>query len=66
MRVFCWGKVVEWDDLGFGGVLERMGKERVEGARAVVLLEVFKVCTLARSYLWFGIREVRLQTTEEC
>lgn len=37
------GKVVEWDDPRFEGLLKRMGKERIEGARAVILLDVFKV-----------------------
>lgn len=37
------GKVVEWDDARFEGLLRRMGKERIEGARAVILLDVFKV-----------------------
>lgn len=46
MRWFCWGRVVEWDGVEFGEVLGRMGRKREEegllGARAVVLLEVFK------------------------
>ena len=37
------GKVVEWDDPSFESLLKRMGKERIEGARAVILLDVFKV-----------------------
>lgn len=43
MRFFCMGKVVEWDDPRFEGLLKKMGKERIEGARAVILLDVFKV-----------------------
>lgn len=43
LRFFCTGKVVEWDDVRFEGLLKRMGKERIEGARAVILLDVFKV-----------------------
>lgn len=39
------GKVVEWDDPRFEGLLKRMGKERIDGARAIILLDVFKVCT---------------------
>ena len=35
--------MVEWDAKGFESLLRRMGKERIEGARAVILLEVFKV-----------------------
>ena len=43
MRFFCKGSVVEWDDGRFEGLLRKMGKKRVEGARAVILLDVFKV-----------------------
>lgn len=35
--------MVEWCDPGFEGCLERMGKGRVEGARAVVELDVWEV-----------------------
>ena len=43
MRFFCKGKIVEWDAPGFEPLLRKMGKKRVDGARAVILLEVFKV-----------------------
>lgn len=43
MRFFCMGTVVEWDDPKFDSLLKKMGKERIEGARAVILLDVFKV-----------------------
>ena len=43
MRFFCKGSVVEWDDARFEGLLGKMEKKRVEGARAVILLDVFKV-----------------------
>ena len=42
MRFFCRGSVVEWDDGRFEGLVRKMGK-RVEGARAVILLDIFKV-----------------------
>ncbi|CAD6569713.1 MAG: hypothetical protein ASARMPRED_003115 [Alectoria sarmentosa] len=45
MRFFCMGKVVEWDDPRFDVLLKKMGKERIEGARAVILLDIFKVQT---------------------
>ncbi|KAF6228886.1 hypothetical protein HO133_006998 [Letharia lupina] len=45
LRFFCTGKVVEWDDPKFEALLQRMGKERIEGARAVISLDVFKVQT---------------------
>ncbi|KAA6406727.1 MAG: hypothetical protein FRX48_09450 [Lasallia pustulata] len=43
MRFFCTGKVVEWNQPGFGPLLEKMGKRKVQGARAIILLNVFKV-----------------------
>ncbi|MCJ1486410.1 hypothetical protein MMC06_006587 [Schaereria dolodes] len=45
MRFFCTGRVVEWDQPEFEPLLKRMGKPRVAGARAVILLDVFKVQT---------------------
>ena len=53
MRFFCKGSVVEWDDARFKGLLGKMGKKRVEGARAVILLDVFKVC-LGSSENWLS------------
>ena len=47
MRFFCKGSVVEWDDARFEGLVGKMGKKRVEGARAVILLDVFKVGLVA-------------------
>ena len=55
IRFFCKGSVVEWDDARFEGLLGKMGKKRVEGARAVILLDVFKV--------GFRISEDRLSRT---
>ena len=43
MRFFCTGKVVEWDEPAFEPLLAKMGGKRVEGARAVILLNVWKV-----------------------
>jgi hypothetical protein len=45
MRFFCTGRVVEWDQPEFPNLLSRMGKERVEGARAVLLFHIWKVQT---------------------
>ena len=45
MRFFCTGRVVEWDQPEFEMLLERMGKKRPLSARAVILLDVFKVQT---------------------
>lgn len=43
MRLFCTGRVVEWNEPGFEGWLTRMGNKRFTGMRAVILLDVFKV-----------------------
>ncbi|TVY42744.1 Pyridoxamine 5'-phosphate oxidase family protein [Lachnellula subtilissima] len=45
MRFFCTGRVVEWDQAEFESLLRRMGKKRVDGARAVIMLTVWKVQT---------------------
>lgn len=37
------GSVVEWDDARFEPLVRRMGKKRIDGARAVILLDVYKV-----------------------
>jgi len=42
MRWFCKGKVVEWDDAGFDKLLGKMGKQKIIGTRAVILLHVWK------------------------
>ena len=49
MRFFCTGRVVGWDEPGFDGWLQRMGNDKtknVTGARAVIILDVFKVGSL--------------------
>ena len=51
MRFFCIGSVVEWDDPRFEPLLRRMGKKKIEGARAVILLDVYKVIWPCRSCL---------------
>lgn len=43
LRFFCTGSVVEWDQAGFEPLIRKMGKEHLAGARAVILLDVFKV-----------------------
>ena len=43
MRFFCMGKVIEWGSPKFEPLLQKMAKKRIEGARAVILLDVFKV-----------------------
>lgn len=44
LRLFCQGRVIEKDEKEFGTLLSRMGEEfGSAGARAVILLNVFKV-----------------------
>lgn len=43
MRLYCTGKVVEYTSPEFNIELKRMGKTNFDGARAVILLEIFKV-----------------------
>lgn len=45
MRWYCWGSVIEHDSPEFAKMLARMGHERVEGARAIIDLKVWKVGT---------------------
>jgi hypothetical protein len=46
LRFFCKGKVIEWDQPEFDTTWKKMGITKpVEGARAIILLDVFKVQT---------------------
>lgn len=52
LRLFCKGEVVEvWED-GFGEVTRGMGMEVPVGARAVIRLEIFKVCICVSCHLF--------------
>ena len=46
MRLFCTGRVIEWDQPSFGPLLLKMAKKKLEGARAIILLDVWKVRTM--------------------
>lgn len=47
MRLFCNGRVVEHDQPEFNDLLTRMGPDKkIEGARAIILLDVWKVCSV--------------------
>jgi hypothetical protein len=48
------GSVVEWDDARFEPLVRRMGKKRIDGARAVILLDVYKVFMLCMPLLLAG------------
>ncbi|RDL40978.1 Uncharacterized protein BP5553_00957 [Venustampulla echinocandica] len=45
MRFFCTGRVVEWDTPEFEVLLGKMGKKRIDAARAIIMLDVWKVQT---------------------
>lgn len=45
LRFYCTGSVIEYEDPTFGKMLERMGHSRIEGARAIICLDVYKVGT---------------------
>src|SRR5438046_873816 len=46
LRLFCTGTVIEWDMPEFEPTLRRMGKVKMDGARAVLLLDVWKVSSI--------------------
>ncbi|KAI1077468.1 hypothetical protein F5B20DRAFT_592783 [Whalleya microplaca] len=45
LRLFCTGRVVEWDMAGFEDAIKSMGKEKIAGTRAVIVLDIWKVQT---------------------
>lgn len=49
MRFFCRGRVVEFDRPEYRVLLREMGKEEPVGARAVIVLDIFKVSV---SFIW--------------
>jgi hypothetical protein len=61
MRFFCTGRVVEWDQPEFEPMLRRMGMKNFEGARAVILLDVFKVQTSCG----YGVPRLAKQKSED-
>ena len=42
MRWFCTGRVVEWDQPEFEELLKKMNKAKIDGARAIIMLHVWK------------------------
>ena len=46
MRLFCTGRVIEHDQPTFKEMLKRMDKTEFPGARAVIMLDIFKVTPL--------------------
>ncbi|KAB8276093.1 hypothetical protein BDV30DRAFT_206736 [Aspergillus minisclerotigenes] len=43
MRLFCTGSVLEWNDPRYAGYVKRMGVKSLVGARAVIILDIFRV-----------------------
>lgn len=43
MRLFCTGSVIEWNDPRYAGYVKEMGVKSLVGARAVIILDIFKV-----------------------
>ncbi|KAJ2972857.1 hypothetical protein NQ176_g6920 [Zarea fungicola] len=44
LRIYCTGSVVEFNEPEFGAWLDRMGDKNLVAARAIIVLNVFKVC----------------------
>lgn len=42
---------MEWDSKEFEPLLQRMGKSRIDGARAIIDLDVFKVNTSFSTFI---------------
>lgn len=57
MRLFCTGRVVEWDTPEFEHLLGKMGKKWIDGARAILVFEIWKV----QSSCGYGVPRVNLQ-----
>ena len=74
VRFFCNGRVVEYDSPEYMPLLEKMGKEEVVGARAVILLHVFKVINASKgkavdvvNTLWLILfRSINQQAQSSC
>ena len=45
LHLYCWGRVIEHDNADFSPMLNRMGHDRVNGARAIINLRIWKVGT---------------------
>jgi hypothetical protein len=61
MRFFCRGSIVEWDSPRFEPLLAQMSKERIESARAIIMLDVWKVQTSCG----YGVPFLALENSEK-
>lgn len=66
MRLFCTGRVVPWDHPQFDEWRKRMGNKHFEGMRAVILLDVWKVCFLVPHQLLLTPRRCRRPAAMLC
>ncbi|KAI1372241.1 pyridoxamine phosphate oxidase [Hypoxylon crocopeplum] len=55
MRLFCRGRVIEWDEPEFDPFLQKMKLQKVDAARAIIVLDIFKVQTSCG----YGVPKVR-------
>ncbi|EFE32600.1 uncharacterized protein ARB_00425 [Trichophyton benhamiae CBS 112371] len=57
LRLFCTGKVIEFDDPAFKGWVSKMGvsDRYIPSARAVIALDIFQVCSTVYVYVLFYI-----------
>lgn len=63
LRFFCTGRVIEWDDKYFETWLDKMGNKKVKGARAVIVLDVFKVSALLEFSEQYNANAMKVQTS---
>ncbi|RYP13318.1 hypothetical protein DL767_010804 [Monosporascus sp. MG133] len=55
MRLFCRGRVIEWDSPEFEPFLRKMKLQKVDAARAIIVLDIFQVQTSCG----YGVPKVR-------
>lgn len=59
MRFFCKGRVIAWNEPGFDGWLKRMGGLNLTGARAVIVLDVFKASSTILFSIWWCLQHYK-------
>lgn len=60
MRIFCRGRVIEWDNPEFDQFLKKMNLQKVDAARAILVFDIFKVQTSCG----YGVPKVRKMVAE--
>lgn len=51
VRLYCVGHITEFDNPNFGSMLEGIGLEKVPGMRAIVVLDIWKVCSIIHTFV---------------